>query len=349
MAPTRLQLAGKAALAAGIAWFVAPLIPGPAAQYPYYAPFGALISMYPTVSSSLRQGLQSLVGLAAGIGLAFALVSIGKPNPVTVAIVVGVGMILSGIPRIGGGKDWIPTAALFVLVLGGADAESFSIGYLVQSGVGVGIGLAVNLLIFPPLRFNAAATSLEFCRLALAAQLEDMGVAITEKWPPEHANWSTRNDRLSEASRRVREAVSDADQSRKANPRRRLHRRNIGADYVHVRALERITFHVKDITEVLADAIWETPEETPVPADLCTPLGNALNTVGALVRQWNDEDAEAIFVQAKDSVDFISVEYDRLRSPEKEVAAAASITMSLKRILRGIRGTLPDVAPPEKA
>lgn len=349
LAPARLQLAGKAALAAGIAWFVAPLIPGPAAQYPYYAPFGALISMYPTVSSSLRQGLQSMIGLAAGIGLAFTLVSISKPNPITVAVVIGVGMILSGIPRVGGGKDWIPTAALFVLVIGGANAESFSAGYLVQSGVGVVIGLGVNLLVFPPLRFNAAAASLEFCRLTLAKQLEDMGAAITETWPPEHAEWAGRNDRLSEASRRVRDAVRDADQSRQANPRRRLHQRDISADYVHVRALERVTFHVQDITEVLSDAIWETPEETPVPAELCAPLGKAMNATGSLIRQWNDEGAGQAFEQATNAVDSVSARYHRLRSPDKAVTAAASITMSLERILRGIRQTIPDVVEVRKS
>ncbi len=86
----RLQLAGKAALAAGIAWSVAPFIPGPAANYPYYAPFGALICMYPTVAGSAKQGLQSLVGLAVGVGLAFSLVSLGRPSPISVAVLIGV-------------------------------------------------------------------------------------------------------------------------------------------------------------------------------------------------------------------------------------------------------------------
>ncbi len=141
--------------------------------------------------------------------------------------------------------------ALFVLVIGGSNAESFSAGYMVQTGVGVVIGLAVNLLIFPPLHFNAAASSLEQDRLELALQLEDMGAAIVETWPPDHEDWSSRQQRLSDAAKAVRQALGEADLSRRANPRRKFHQPNIGADYLHVRALERVTFHVQDITEVL--------------------------------------------------------------------------------------------------
>ena len=57
----RLQLAAKAGLAAGLAFLIAPLMPGAAAQYPYYAPLGALVAMYENVSGSMKQGVQTLV------------------------------------------------------------------------------------------------------------------------------------------------------------------------------------------------------------------------------------------------------------------------------------------------
>jgi len=49
-----LQLAAKAALAAGLAFAIAPLMPGSAAEYPYYAPLGALVSKYHNVAGSFR-------------------------------------------------------------------------------------------------------------------------------------------------------------------------------------------------------------------------------------------------------------------------------------------------------
>src|SRR3954467_10785093 len=106
----RLHLALKAALAAGTAFAIAPFMPGSAAEYPYYAPLGALVAMYENVAGSMRQGLQTPAGLAIGIGLAFVLFSLGAPSPLTVAVVMGLGVILAGLPRIGSGRDWIPTA-----------------------------------------------------------------------------------------------------------------------------------------------------------------------------------------------------------------------------------------------
>ncbi len=345
LAPARLKLAGKSAVAAALAWFVAPFMPGSAPEYAYYAPFGALISMYPTVAGSARQGLQSLIGLLAGIILAFGLTAFGHPMPWTVGIVIGVGVLLAGIPRLGAGRDWIPMAALFVLVIGGSDVVDFSFGYLLQTGVGVVIGLLVNLLVFPPLHLNAAAASLDQHRVALAGQLEDMGAALTETWPPDREDWSKRSDRLAEAAHGVRRAVSDADLSRQINPRRRFHYRDVGADYEHVRALERVTFHVQDITEVLADAIWGTPELTPVPAELCTPLSGALTATGSLLRAWQEADAVEALPVAEAALEDVAGRYQRLGSPRKPVGVAASVTMSLHRILRIVRATMPATAP----
>ena len=200
----RLQLALKAGLAAGIAFAIAPFMPGSAAEYPYYAPLGALVAMYENVAGSMRQGLQTLVGLAIGIGLAFVLFSLGAPSPLTVAVVMGLGVILAGLPRIGSGRDWIPTAALLVLLVGGHNPDKFSFGYLLQMGVGVTVGIVVNLLVFPPLHFRAAALSIAELRLALAQQLWDMGKALKESWPPEHEDWSRRSEALAAHARSVR-------------------------------------------------------------------------------------------------------------------------------------------------
>ena len=107
----RLQLAAKAGLAAGVAFAIAPLMPAPAAHYPYYAPLGALVAMYENVSGSMRQGLQSLVGLALGIPTGVYAGQFQCPRRCRGRF-HGVGVLLGGLPRIGSGSDWIPTAAL---------------------------------------------------------------------------------------------------------------------------------------------------------------------------------------------------------------------------------------------
>lgn len=336
----RLQLAAKAAIAAGLAFLIAPLMPGAAANYPYYAPLGALVAMYHNVSGSVRQGVQALAGLAIGIGLAFLLVNVTDPSPISVAVFMGIGVLLGGLPRIGSGSDWIPTAALLVLLVGGSDPEDYSFGYLIQMGAGVAVGIAVNFLIFPPLHFAAAAKSINELRAALGQQLTDMGAALKEEWPPEHEDWSSRSDKLAEAARSVRHLVEEADASRRANPRRKLHPRDVDLDYRNLRELERVTFHIQDMTEVLADVIWKDDVPYEVPFEDSAPLAEAMTATGQLLQSFQHEDVEEqrkLLAAAESAVEEC-VAAAAARSPtEGAVPASESILLSLHRILRAAR------------
>ena len=338
----RLQLALKAGLAAGIAFAIAPFMPGSAAEYPYYAPLGALVAMYENVAGSVRQGVQTLAGLTIGVGLAFVLFIFGSPTPVTVGIVMGFGVILAGLPKIGAGRDWIPTAALLVLLVGGHNPDQFSFGYLLQMGVGVSVGILVNLLVFPPLHFRAAELSIAELRLALAQQLWDMAKALKESWPPQHEDWSKRSAALETSARSVRLAVEKADASRRANPRRRLHPRDIELDYRNLRDLERLTFHVQDVTQVLADVIWAKDTPFVVPEEYAAPLADAMGTVGDVLHSVEKEDPE----QQLERIDAADAAVKALTSRVGSGATATdapsaveSIVMSLHRMLRVVKAS----------
>jgi uncharacterized membrane protein YgaE (UPF0421/DUF939 family) len=336
LAAPRLQLAAKAGLAAGIAFWIAPFMPAAAAHYAYYAPLGALVAMYENVSGSMRQGLQTLVGLGVGIALAFVLISLGA-TPISVAAVMALGVLLAGLPRLGAGRDWIPTAALLVLLVGGQNPDDFSFGYLLQMGVGVAVGIAVNLLVFPPLHFNAAALSLAELRLTLARQLQDMGAAMHEKWPPEHEDWSRRSEDLARSARSVRAAVEKADASREANPRRRFHPRDVDEDYRSVRDLEQITFHIQDMTEVLADVIWSEDMPFTIPLPYSEPLAGALSAVGEVLRSAEEDDADRqaeLFEAAHAAVASLENRTAAEGNGAGTPSAAGSILLSLHRILR---------------
>ena len=136
-----LVMSAKAAIAATIAWLLVQQLGGVADEYPYYAPLGALLAMYPTVSGTLKLGLQTVVGLTLGIVLAYVAVWAGDPNWITIAFVVGAGVLLGGfLRRTAGGGSGIASAGLFVLVIGNEDL-GYSLGYLVQTVVGAGYRL----------------------------------------------------------------------------------------------------------------------------------------------------------------------------------------------------------------
>jgi len=332
---SRLLLAGKTALAVGIAWLVAPFVPGVADDYPYYAPLGALISMTPTLMGSVRVGLQTLVGLAVGIVLAGAVILFASPNVVTIALVVGIGVLVSGLRWLRESGGYAPVAALFVLIVGGGDAESYSVGYIVQMGVGIAVGLVVNFTIFPPLRVNAAVSGIRDFRTLLATHLDEMAEALVDTWPPKNEDWAQRSDTLRETADAVRDALRDAEETGKGNPRARLHQRDLGSDYADLYDLESITFHVRDMTDVIAGAIWERSFSAELPADLRGPLSDAMRAMGAVLESRNaGVDVDAAVAAADAALEEALARLDEQHdSSPSALSTAASVAVSARRIL----------------
>jgi uncharacterized membrane protein YgaE (UPF0421/DUF939 family) len=335
----RFMLAIKAAIAVGMAWFVAGYMPGVVDDYPYYAPLGALVSMYPTLMGSAKAGLQTLLGLLLGILLAGVIILFAEPNLLTISLVVGVAVLFSGIRWLGHGKDYVPMAALFVLIIGGQDVESYSIGYAVQMAAGVGCGLLVNAVILPPLNFNAAILKLSRFRSMLARHLEGMAGALTDddEWPPEQEKWTRYNDELSTAGHDVREAVYHADESRKGNPRAKLHRRDVSQDYRDLRALESVSFHVKDITDILAGvgAGGKEPLSNELPTELLQPVSEALQGAAEMLKAWESgSEIPDRWDEAERALNALLGQVDAHRDAGAAAfSPAASVATAVRRIL----------------
>lgn len=249
----RLILAVKAAAASALAYYLAPLLPFTDSQYSYYAPLGVLVSLYPTVAGSVRSGVQALVGLAIGIAIGFGglgLLALGTPQIVTVAAVVGVGVLISGVRRLGTGRDWVAIAGLFVLLLSGSTAGEFSVSYLGNMAFGVVIGVAVNLLVLPPLFLTHAAGRLSVLRDATSARLNDIADAVAEDDIDADRLERSMSD-LDDATSSAISDVREADESRRANPRARRRGDEQEMNGRRLRALGRTVFFTRDLADVV--------------------------------------------------------------------------------------------------
>ncbi len=289
----RLLLALKTALAVGIAWFIAPHMPGVTEQYPYYAPLGALVSMSSTLMGSAKTGLQTLLGLVAGILLAALVVVTVGPTWWSIPLVVGVGVVLSGTGWFGAGSSYVSTAALFVLIIGGRNAEGYSLGYLVQMGVGVVVGLAVNFLVAPAITTLSAAARVDAFQKQLATHLHDIGYALEETWPPQHAEWSRNAESLAETATAVRQTLAEGDESRKGNPRTLFQKHDVEKDFRRLEMLDTVVFHLRDISGGLADNIWGRPGAFTFDEALVTPLSAACHRVADVLELQDPAAAEA--------------------------------------------------------
>ncbi|MHA7284005.1 FUSC family protein [Arthrobacter sp. TMS2-4] len=337
----QLLLAAKAALAAALAWAIALAIPGSPSEYPYYAPLGALLAIYPTVAGSVRLGLQTVVGLTVGILLAYIAVWAGDPNWVTIAFVVGAGVLLGGLlKKTAGGGSGIASAGLFVLVIGNENL-GYSLGYLVQTLVGVSVGLAVSALILPPLHLNDAVGQMSGLRRTAASQLQEMCEALEEDWAEDDPRWVERRDALTASVRNARSALQYADESRKGNVRRRFHPRDVRRDYRHIEVLEIVALHTLNITNMLQDGLHGTETEHSLPGPVRAPLQEAFTAVGKVLDLWTvEEDSTAMVRDAERALKVLETAAYESTSETVPFGSAAAIGMNLHRILQAVKPEL---------
>ncbi len=253
-AASRLVLALKTALAAAVAWYLAPLVPFADAEYSYYAPLGVLVSMHPTVVDSVRSGLFALVGLACGIGLGLgglAILSAGAPGILALGLVVGVGVAPGGVRALEAGRDWIAIAGLFVLLLGGRDADEFSLSYLVTMGFGVIVGVAANYLVFPPLYVREAGDRLTELRGGIVGLLTHIAEMV-DAGDVDAAELDRDADALAALVGAVSADVRDADRSRRGNPRARRIGEESEQNSRRWWVLGRAGFFARDVADLIA-------------------------------------------------------------------------------------------------
>lgn len=344
----RALLAAKTALAASVAWYLAPLIPFLDSDYSYYAPLGAVISMYPTLVRSVRTAVQAMAGLAVGAGVAFAVIALDVPGVVKVALAVGVGVVLAGWRLLGEGRSWVPMTALFVLVLGGRDADNYSVNYLVHVVLGAVIGTLVNLLIVPPLYLRDAGERLDKLRDRVGEYLHSLAEALSGDAAGEY-DWQGDVTALEETAGNVRSAVAQADESRKGNPRGRRAAGQVDQDYQRMRALEHTLFYVRDLTDLLrgflergdegGDAASDEMQSTRVTGELQAAIGAVGDLIASPVRAAQSPDR---LQAAEEAVAALARSLDEKAGSATSVSTAVAASVSLRSIIEVSRPFVAD-------
>lgn len=331
----RLILASKAAAAAAIAWYLAPFVPLADSEYSYYAPLGVLVSMYPTVFGSARAGLQALIGFGIGISLGLGgltLVNAGAPGIVAVAIVIAVGIALGGIGVLGDGRDWVAIAGLFVLLIGGPQGDEFTLSYLFTMAFGVIVGVAMNLLVFPPLYLRRAFDQLTRLRERIRVALDDVADAI-ETQPIDTRRLADATSALPAMLSTVEDDVRQADESSRANMRGRGRRADKDLNARRMSALQQTTTAARDLAAALTRA---ADEDIAPDAETRAALADAIRACGEIVGAATDDPrAEDMLATASGALDTVLAALDRHPGspPRYAEAYAYAALVCLRRIV----------------
>lgn len=201
----------RATTAAVLAWLLVGAVPGPWSDYPYYAPLGAVIATSVTLRGSTLRSAQTVLAIALGAVVARVTDALPVPAVAGLAVVVLVGVLVSEWRVLGEMGSWVPTAALFVLIIGDTDPVGYVSAYVGLTLLGALVGIAVNLVL-PPLPLTPADHALLRLRDATAAHLEAAAAAARD----DEAELPATAELLATRTAATR-AVADAREAARAN------------------------------------------------------------------------------------------------------------------------------------
>lgn len=272
----------RAALAAAMAWLITGFLPGPASDYPYYAPFGAVIATTLSLVGSVRESLQAIASIALGGVLAFFANAVPIPGPILIALTVGIGVLLASLTWLGSTGMWIPTAAIFTLIAG--DGEAFYVGaYAGLTAVGAILGVAINA-IFPPLPLEPVRRRIDSFRHATADDLRALADYLEQdpdERPKELENWTVFQTRSEMYS-----TLGLAREAARGNRRGRKQKEtidNLSSEATRLDRLSNITNDLKDLLLREQHLPSDHNQSLQLDGDFFPPLITALRTIADIL------------------------------------------------------------------
>lgn len=302
-----LLLVGKSTLAATAAWAIAYSLLD--AEAPAFAPFSAVLMMQVTLYQSMAQALRYLAAVAAGVALQGVIGFVAGSDLVTFALVALIALAIGRWPRLGAQGTQVATAAFFAfstyIAASSTLERATELGQiLVLVGIGCTVGVTVNLLVIPPMRFRSAEYGVRALAHSMCELLSDIHPVLREgELEPERTRrWADRASRLGAMVAQARSALDTGEESVRYNPLRllRRHRKRSFAGYFElVNALERVTYQLASVTRTL-DLAVEAPDQGPSDQEFLTLYADFLASLSEITEQLGAVDEDRLASQSKE-------------------------------------------------
>src|SRR5699024_10742741 len=114
------------------------------------------------------------------------------------AVLVPVTVLVGRWDRLGDQGLYVPFTALFMITIGGVTGP-YLLSRLAETALGVSVGTAVNLLVFPPVRVRTIKDADRRVGEEVQETLRDMAEGLRDEWNTDDAwHWADRADRLND-------------------------------------------------------------------------------------------------------------------------------------------------------
>jgi cell shape-determining protein MreD len=205
--------------AAVIAWVLAVRVFH--IEQAFLAPWAALLTVHATVYRTLRRGVQQVGASVLGVLVAFAAGSVIGVNALSLGLAILVGLIAGSVRGLRAETTTAAATALVVLTTGYSDDGHMLVSRLLDTGIGIAVGLLVNLIVWPPLRDRAAAHHVDAIDDRIGELLSDVAGTLRRGCGPSDVDdWIARTADLDHDIDQAWSVVRQARESGRLNPRR---------------------------------------------------------------------------------------------------------------------------------
>jgi len=256
--PTAVTIARLASTAV-FAYLVALLLP--VTSPPVLAPLTALLVIQVTLYETLRSAIRRVGAVVCGVLLAVALSAWIGFTWWSLGLTIAVALAIGSALHLEDSVLEVPISAMLILSL---DTHSAGTWRIVETLVGAGAGLLAGLAFARPRVQPAAEAIDELCR-KMAGLLEQMADSLQDGSVLERPDgWLVQARSLSGEIRRVDDALREAEESVRLNPR------GLRLPYAAVslrgrlETLEHAAIAIRMLARSLADSIRLPDEDSPM-------------------------------------------------------------------------------------
>ena len=254
---------------------------------PVLAPLTALLVSQTTVHKSVVSGAQRVVSVIAGVMVASFLSSVLGLSWWSLGLTVFAALLLGALLRLGDLQTEVAVSALLVLAVSGQRA--FAIDRVYETLIGAAVGVAVNVILAPPVYVQPAGDALVALGSAMAEVLSDAATGLRGEWTEESARrWLNAAWNLDGPLTAARTALTTAEDSLRLNPRQRSARQADDSVRSGLAALEHAAITVRSLMTSLVDRVRGTAEDQMPGTEVRLALAEVLRDLAEAVKAFAD-------------------------------------------------------------
>lgn len=258
---------------------------GTSAQ-PLLAPLTALLVVQLTMYQTIAHGLDRIASVLAGVLIAVGVAELVGLTWWSLGATVSVSLVLGRMLRLGANLLEVPISAMIVLAVGGN--STLAAGRVYETLIGAAVGIAVNIVIAPPLYVQPAADALTDLSERMADVLGGLATELRAGWSrPAADRWLNQARGLAAEVARADRTLASAEESSRFNPRGSRARDAQPRLRSGLTGLEHAYVALRSLCRALLDRTYYVPDDRQEHA--YTPLARqalaeALDEAAAAVR-----------------------------------------------------------------